>query len=358
MTAPFKAVFTINTLHKSYDFKSIQILRFIAALMVLLCHSTFYAKERLNPSISIYELGANGVSLFFVISGFVMMLSSERLNTMHNGWRIFALKRISKIVPLYWLVTTYKVLLFLAIPNLILHSNLDFGYTLKSYFFIPAFNKDGLIEPLLGVGWTLNLEMFFYLLFTLALLLKWNRILFPGTIIFILYSMSFIKTQDWHVMGFYKNQIIINFLLGMIAASFIQKSKYLNNVISVIVILIGFFCLFFPGNNRLPILSSFTLVNLSAFFIIYGCASLEKQLKISFNNLFLFWGAASYSIYLIHPLVAPLAPTLLHKIGITSSFLSVIFSVLITLIFSSLVYTFIENPITEYLNNKIRKQQL
>jgi peptidoglycan/LPS O-acetylase OafA/YrhL len=358
MAALFKVAFTNNTLHATYDFKSIQVLRFVAALMVLFCHASFYVKERLNASFPIYELGANGVPLFFVISGFVMVLSSEKLITLNHSWKIFALKRFSKIVPLYWIVTTFKVFLFLLMPGLILHSNLNALYIIKSYLFIPALNKDGLIEPLLGVGWTLNLEMFFYLLFTLALLFKWNRILFPGAIVLFLYSTSFLKDTDWHILGFYRNQIIINFLLGMIAAYFIQKKRYLPKSISIIAIAIGLLYLFLPRNDSSPILSSFYLVNLSAFLVIYSCASLEKLNKIYFNSYFLFFGAASYSIYLIHPIVAPLAPVVLNRIGVHSSSLSIFLSIIITLTTASFIYSFVENPISQYLNNKIRKLKL
>ena len=71
------------------EFNSIQCLRFIAAVMVVFLHSTFYAQERLDPTVSKYAPGAHGVSLFFVISGFVMILSSQNLINDKNGWRKF-----------------------------------------------------------------------------------------------------------------------------------------------------------------------------------------------------------------------------------------------------------------------------
>jgi len=201
--------------HKQ-DFYLVQALRFLAAFMVVCCHSTFYTKERLLSSVEVFHLGANGVPLFFVISGFVIVLSSRKLINDKDGWRKYAIKRIIRIVPLYWLITTYKVAIMVFSAGLILHGNNDFANILKSYFFIPTLNSEGKIRPILGVGWTLNFEMFFYLLFTIALFLRLNGIIFCGIIMTILTVLSFFKTPAWPVvLNFYADPIVINFLFGI-----------------------------------------------------------------------------------------------------------------------------------------------
>lgn len=52
----------VNVVTGKYEL--IQVLRFIAALGVVICHSAFYSKERLDPNTLSYNLGANGVPLF------------------------------------------------------------------------------------------------------------------------------------------------------------------------------------------------------------------------------------------------------------------------------------------------------
>ena len=90
-----------------------------------------------------------------------MIISSENLKDNLRGWKIFAVKRIIRIVPIYWIITAVKLLAVIFATSFVLHAQLDFVYILKSYFFIPAMNAEGKLNPLLGVGWTLNFEIFF-----------------------------------------------------------------------------------------------------------------------------------------------------------------------------------------------------
>ncbi len=66
---------------------TIQVLRFIAALMVLLLHSTYYTRDRLDSSAYVFTPGMNGVGLFFTISGFVIFVSSTTIVNKANGWK-------------------------------------------------------------------------------------------------------------------------------------------------------------------------------------------------------------------------------------------------------------------------------
>ncbi|WP_425358229.1 acyltransferase family protein [Brevundimonas subvibrioides] len=89
--------------------------------MVVVTHSTFYASERLTPGSYVWGRGTMGVDIFFVISGFVMYASSIHLERASGGWREFATKRLIRIVPLYWLVTSMKLAILLVIPSVVLH---------------------------------------------------------------------------------------------------------------------------------------------------------------------------------------------------------------------------------------------
>lgn len=66
--------------HRQETFNGIQVLRFLAAFLVLLTHSTFFVSSRIVDSdFPIWKEGAQGVQIFFVISGFVMMITSRSL---------------------------------------------------------------------------------------------------------------------------------------------------------------------------------------------------------------------------------------------------------------------------------------
>ena len=81
----------------------------------------------------------------------------------------FIERRIVRIVPLYWALTVPTALVSLD-GGFHFGPTADFGSLARSFLFIPEWNeKLGMVTPILMVGWTLNLEMFFYAAFALAL---------------------------------------------------------------------------------------------------------------------------------------------------------------------------------------------
>lgn len=335
---------------EKYDL--IQILRFIAALAVVLCHSAFYAQERLDPTSFRYGPGSNGVSLFFVISGFVMILASEKLTNIADGWKHFATRRIARIVPLYWVATTIKVLILILASSFVLHAEVDWIYILKSYFFIPAINIDNHIKPLLGVGWTLLFEMFFYTIFTLCLFLRVNAIKFCALLFCSLATLSFFKTDSWPVaLYLYADPFVLNFLWGMIAAKLIKQSIYMPKIASYIFIPAALIYLFAPRSTEWGNTISY---GIASFLIVYSCASLERNARIKAPKILVYLGAASYSIYLFHPLLSPAAPELLKRAGLISPTLSVLLSTTIAIIAGGFFYTLIEHPTTLKLNKHLK----
>lgn len=356
MTDIKEAVSLKPQVHK-YDI--IQAFRFIAALMVIILHSTFYASERLSSGFGLYYRGANGVRLFFVISGFVMVLSSEGLKNKIGGWKIFAVKRIIRIVPIYWIVTTYKLLILVFASSFILHARLDILYIIKSYFFIPAVNVDGSISPLLGVGWTLNFEMFFYLMFTIAMALRINTLLFLSFIFIPLTILSFYKNPHWPDARFYADPIVLDFLYGMIIAKLILNGKKISKAIAIPFITIGLLYLFLPASQYLGSFGNNSfLIGIAGFLVIYGAASIENVYGSKIPAWCIYLGGASYSLYLIHPIIAPLSPALLKILHFKFPWLSVIMSVSTAVIAGTLFYKFCENPVTRFMSRLTKKWKL
>lgn len=153
----------------------VQYLRAAAALSVLIYHA-FQARTHLVNGLAL------GVDLFFVISGFMMVAVTDE----RSRPRPFLMDRIARIVPLYWLCTLGAFVLLYG--RMSRGSPIPFLYALEqpgavpwrqlltSLLFIPADNRmTGFPAPMLPAGWTLNLEMFFYLLFGLVLLVPGRR---------------------------------------------------------------------------------------------------------------------------------------------------------------------------------------
>jgi exopolysaccharide production protein ExoZ len=134
---------------------NLQLLRALAALGVVFYHTAF----TFNGGVHTEFLG---VAVFFVISGFIMTYITRD----ESGH--FLTQRLIRIVPLYWLCT----LPFIAVSfkgTGRAAADASIAHVLESLFFIPYKDLNGDTLPLLGVGWTLNLEMFFYAVFALSL---------------------------------------------------------------------------------------------------------------------------------------------------------------------------------------------
>ena len=146
---------------------NIQVLRGLAALGVLVAHAAGMLLYGDVPvSLPNVEWGAFGVDVFFVISGFVMAYA-ERANfgcTAAVG--PFALRRLARILPLYWLATLAFALLVAPYGAPAREMRAFAGSALQGALFVPTADGN---TSLLPTGWTLFYEMGFYALFALAL---------------------------------------------------------------------------------------------------------------------------------------------------------------------------------------------
>jgi len=324
----------------------LQILRITAACMVVVTHSTFYAHERLDQKFGVWQRGATGVDIFFVLSGFVMIFTSVKLIGNPSGWKIFAEHRIVRIVPMYWIATSIKVIALLVTSGYVLHARFDIAKTLESYLFIPSANVDGEIRPVLGVGWTLNFEMFFYFLFTMALLLRKNVYRLVGFVLTLLAIGAFFCQPNWPPVSFYLSTMVVEFFFGMLIAKMCLSNMTIAWYLALPLLCCSFFFLLTPW------LHSKVLLNLpngiAAGLIVYATVCLEDYCG-RVPRLVLYGADASYVIYLFHPLIAPLVPTVLMKMHVLNPWLSVACSVSVALIAGGIVHRTIETPISNWL---------
>lgn len=150
---------------------NLHLLRGLAASTVVIAHALIRVGEWSplpRTAIDVTEaFGMMAVEAFFVVSGFIMIHSSADLFGGRAGAVEFARRRLVRIVPLYWLATLVEFALRAR------HGSLpELSVLLHSLLFIPQVVQEGEpLRPLVGVGWTLNYEAMFYLMFGLALLL-------------------------------------------------------------------------------------------------------------------------------------------------------------------------------------------
>lgn len=346
---------------KGKEFWTIQALRFVAALAVVCVHATFYTHDRLSPGFPMYTQGAHGVRLFFVISGFVMIMSSQRLMRQRKGWQAFAIKRICRIVPIYWLMTFIKLVIVLGASHLANHSDAsDPWYVLKSFLFLPTTNLDGEIRPLHAVGWTLNFEMFFYLLFTIALAIRVQPLRFIAPILIGLSLLSMWQTPQWPVaLRFLCDPIVLDFLAGMLIAGWVRRGLALPPAVAWTLTVVGLAVVFAPVTwpDMPGIVASFIITLFSAATLV-GAAALEPRIGTRIPQPVLYMGSASYSLYLIHPIIGPAAPAILAKLGLHLPLLAISCTILIAMAAGALCYRFVETPMSEALSRWLKGNRL
>lgn len=198
--------------------QNLQILRALAALAVVLVHSQYGAPTGSDTHFfSWSRMPEAGVDLFFVISGFIMMLVSAPAGGNETTPGTFLVRRIQRIVPIYWLYTLALAALALAMPSVLRFTTLTPDLVLKSLFFIPSVHPgNGEIQPLLSVGWTLQYEMFFYLCFAAVLALSLGaRVLAMAAFFVGLMVLASAAGHATVAMRFLGNPIVFEFVAGM-----------------------------------------------------------------------------------------------------------------------------------------------
>ena len=282
---------------------SVQAMRAIAALSVMLVHFS-YIKLLLsggspNDPIPLYPF-SSGVDLFFVISGFVMVYSSEPLFGVAGSWRIFLMRRISRIVPLYWGAT------MIAIPIMSPPQNLQ--TITQSLLFIP-YRTGETFFPTHAGGWTLNFEMFFYCVFAMAIFLP--RMVAVSIVTLILISLVIVDRTlpiSFAPISYWSDPIVIEFIFGMATALLYKSGTRLAIVPRIILIVFGAAVIWFVQtlNGPVPTGDRWLLWGVPAALILSGSV-LGDDLKIGWlAGPIKLLGDASYALYLFHPMVGAL----------------------------------------------------
>lgn len=333
-------------------FDGIQVLRFVASAMVLVAHATIYVHERMNKAVPIWDHGGYGVDIFFVISGFVIVLAARsRQGVGWIDWQEFIVKRFVRIFPLYWFATLLNLAILLALPSVVLHSSFAWSEVAQWMLLIPTFNENGRIEPLVGVGWTLYFEMFFYLMFAAALFARKNPFIYLSPILIAIAAIGYFIPEKKYALLIYFNPLILDFVFGMGIARLAEKGL-LPVKLGIPLAILGFILLLASTAS----LEYFHVVARCVFcaMIVAGFAASESfWRRVAGRNLLLL-GAASYSLYLIHPIIGPAAPVVLVKIGVVNTPLAVAGSISASIFVAVLLHVYLERPILGFLNQRLR----
>lgn len=200
---------------------NLQVLRAVAAIGVVFFHTAYSLPSGVHTDFL-------GVATFFVISGFIMCFI-----TSHEADG-FLTNRLIRIVPLYWLCIVALILGTNPPISLDPHWLLAWarGTTedpklLGSLLFVPMKTP-----PVLGVGWTLNLEIYFYVVFAGALWLsrRFAPLIAGAVILAVLVTTSIVPDLTFppyyshSYIGFFLGGTYIGFFLGGIAVFYLWRA--------------------------------------------------------------------------------------------------------------------------------------
>lgn len=262
--------------------ESVQILRAIAAIMVVLFHI-------IGSSASSWHVTflQSGVDIFFVISGFIMMETTARRPV---GGQQFLLHRIARIVPLYWLCTAIYILI--STPP-------TFTEIFKSLFFI--FYRNSITNdpnPILSAGWTLNYEMYFYFIF--ALLMRFSdrkKIIIMGSWFLVAAIPHHWLTRESPFLFRMTSPLPLEFLSGMLLSCNLSCIERIPSSIGLIIAFLAFMAL---GMSPVAYEPRVLFYGMPAIFVVAGALSADSLFKRRATAPLIFLGNASYSIYLTH----------------------------------------------------------
>ncbi|MBY8279680.1 acyltransferase [Vibrio fluvialis] len=314
---------------------SVHFLRFISAIAVVLYHISY--KVDLP---SYFNVGEIGVDVFFIISGFVIYLSTDNKVISPKS---FISGRFYRIYPLYFLFTLIALIAYFLFPSLV---NSGRESSIVSSFLLLPSNK----PYLLGVAWTLVYEIMFYMIFLVSMLFtyKYRAIVCTGILFSLWLSRCIVEDSSFNIYYyFYSDAIIFEFVIGVFFGFIYCGNESKSHLVSYSLML--FVCIFIiyylePGHRLIrycPIASVVFLV-----FLFMEPVFLMAKGKI--GNIFMILGSISYVLYLTHSFVLSGVNKL---ISYELYNLKLIVMILLSVIFSLIIHFNVEIKI----KNKVKE---
>lgn len=326
-------------------YRELDALRGIAAIMVVLFHY------------SILQVGTTGVDLFFIISGFVILMSVSKV----KSGKEFVINRISRLYPTYWFCVTFtficKLFYFSGSDTSAINSKLFIQYLANLSMFQLYFD----VRNLDGPYWTMIIEMLFYIFILFLLRLNFLKFILNIGVVFSLVCVTIVKCFDKeYVEWLFEWVPLLQFFPLFLAGIVLYKIKTDKSKIALkyTLFVFCFVCqvLLFQYAGR----SQYYISHLEYAFILsvyFGIFAFFVNGKLGFlvTKLTVFLGKISFAMYLSHQFISLVIviPFLTNKLHIhpfvASAFIALPFVVLLA---TGITY-FVEIPLSKVMKKKL-----
>jgi exopolysaccharide production protein ExoZ len=291
--------------------QNLQTLRIFFMFWVVVAHMKplFFA---LGVDDGAFALGRIAIDGFLVVTGFLLAYSQLRKP---RSPAAFFWHRMARLAPFYWVVTLAVAALALAAPGLFKSTVVTPETLLKSLLFIPYQKGSGVTQPIVFVGWTMNLIVAFVAVYaTLFALLGKRAWLATAGLCVALVSWRYWAHPTGVFTEFYSAQGLLALALGLVLARFwaafekpftagaarwLIPGAILLGAVALLVI--GLRPFFYPSVDRLLLGPFMSAMLVMAVCVLERCGWVHRGL----------WrdrlAAASFAVYLTHPFLTQAA---------------------------------------------------
>jgi len=306
---------------------NIQALRAIAALMVLGMH-VFHGPRVEGVVTRAADLGHIGVDIFFVISGFIITKTAAGMAAA-NGGRLrlsgtFALHRIARIYPLFWVVLA---------AGMALYGAGEIAATPSKALLLPA---PGRTMP---VAWTLSFELYFYLVAALALLIMPRHFAWALAIWVVAQAMFVLAGAPWIL----QLPLSFEFAFGAAVALLVGDKRLRCYGLALSLSAAAFavaIALVFAVGSAAVLPWRVLCFGVPAALLVYGLVGLEAERGFVLPAWLQRRGNESYSIYLWHLIII----RLIRDLGLGNILAEAAIAVPVVLAVAYISYRLIERP--------------
>jgi peptidoglycan/LPS O-acetylase OafA/YrhL len=265
----------------------------------------------------------------------------------------FLKRRLIRIVPLYWLMTSVKLAILVAGGHALLTS----WHTISSFLFIPAWNDKREAYPVLVPGWTLFFEMFFYMAFACVLLVR-KAPLWPLTLTLVpLALIGFVAAPFESALLRLLDLQLIEFVLGMWIGWLVLKGYRVSTAAAWGLLAVAVLAIALTNGYELAFTDRyrFFIWGIPSAVLLFAALSLEDA-RLWRSRVLQAVGDASYAIYLTHDFAVSAVRVLVQKLGLVGD-VAVVVAIVLSLVVASIggymVHRLVEKPAMNWLRKRV-----